>query len=48
MQDGTTETNHGIIDYLVVTSTDFWDWDSLTMYVRDQLGTIHQRSDRPA
>jgi len=25
VQDGVTETNHGIIDYLVVTSTDFWD-----------------------
>lgn len=38
VQDGTTETNHGIIDYLVVTSTDFWD--SLPDDVRDQLGTI--------
>lgn len=25
MQDGITETNHGVIDYLVVTSTEFWD-----------------------
>ena len=25
VQDGVTETNHGIIDYLVVTSTQFWD-----------------------
>ena len=24
VQDGTTETNHGIIDYMVVTSTDWW------------------------
>ena len=24
VQDGVTETNHGIIDYLVVTSTDWW------------------------
>ncbi|CUH83684.1 DctP family TRAP transporter solute-binding subunit [Thalassovita mediterranea] len=38
VQDGVTETNHGIIDYLVVTSTDFWD--SLPDDVRDQLGTI--------
>ncbi|MYM55745.1 DctP family TRAP transporter solute-binding subunit [Thalassovita mangrovi] len=38
VQDGVTETNHGIIDYLVVTSTDFWD--SLPDDVRDQLSTI--------
>jgi len=38
VQDGVTETNHGIIDYLVVTSTDFWD--SLPDDVRDQLATI--------
>ena len=38
VQDGTTETDHGIIDYLVVTSTDFWD--GLPADVRDQLGTI--------
>ncbi|MCH2096417.1 MAG: DctP family TRAP transporter solute-binding subunit, partial [Rhodobacteraceae bacterium] len=38
VQDGTTETNHGIIDYLVVTSVDFWD--SLPDDVRDQLATI--------
>lgn len=38
VQDGITETNHGVIDYLVVTSTDFWD--SLPDDVRDQLGTI--------
>ena len=25
VQDGVTETNHGIIDYLVVTSTEWWD-----------------------
>ncbi len=25
VQDGTTETNHGIIDYLVVVSTKWWD-----------------------
>ena len=38
VQDGVTETNHGIIDYLVVTSTDFWD--NLPDDVRDQLSTI--------
>jgi len=38
VQDGVTETNHGIIDYLVVTSTDFWD--GLPEDVRSQLGTI--------
>ncbi len=38
VQDGITETNHGIIDYLVVTSTDFLD--SLEPDVRDQFLTI--------
>ena len=38
VQDVITETNHGIIDYLVVTSTDFWD--SLEDGTRDQLATI--------
>ncbi len=38
VQDGITETNHGIIDYLVVTSTDFLD--GLDADVRDQLMTI--------
>ena len=38
VQDGTTETNHGIIDYLVVTSTDWWD--GLPDDVRSQLKTI--------
>ncbi len=38
VQDGTTETNHGIIDYMVVTGTDWWD--SLPEDVRTQLGTI--------
>lgn len=38
VQDGTTETNHGIIDYLVVTSTDFWE--GLDEEVRDQFATI--------
>ena len=38
VQDGITETNHGIIDYMVVTSTDFLD--SLEPEVRDQFLTI--------
>ena len=38
VQDGVTETNHGIIDYLVVTSVDFLD--SLEPEVRAQLTTI--------
>jgi C4-dicarboxylate-binding protein DctP len=25
VQEGITETNHGVVDYLVVTSTEFWD-----------------------
>jgi C4-dicarboxylate-binding protein DctP len=38
VQDGITETNHGVLDYLVVTSVDWWD--SLDADVRDQLATI--------
>ncbi|MGB7241625.1 MAG: DctP family TRAP transporter solute-binding subunit [Sulfitobacter sp.] len=38
VQDGVTETNHGIIDYMLVTSTDWWD--GLDAEVRDQLATI--------
>lgn len=38
VQDGTTETNHGVIDYLVVASTDWLD--SLDADVRDQFLTI--------
>jgi C4-dicarboxylate-binding protein DctP len=38
VQDGVTETNHGIIDYLVVTSTEWWE--GLDDAVRDQLATI--------
>ncbi|MAZ03774.1 MAG: C4-dicarboxylate ABC transporter [Sneathiella sp.] len=38
VQDGTTETNHGVIDYLLVTSTEFWD--GLPDDVRTQLDTI--------
>ena len=38
VQDGSTATNHGILDYLVVTSTEFWD--GLDDDVRDQLAQI--------
>jgi len=38
VQDGITETNHGIIDYLVVTSTEWLD--TLDPAVRDQFTTI--------
>ncbi|WP_420325422.1 DctP family TRAP transporter solute-binding subunit [Mameliella sp.] len=38
VQDGITETNHGVIDYLVVTNVDWWE--GLDADVRDQLGTI--------
>jgi C4-dicarboxylate-binding protein DctP len=38
VQDGITETNHGILDYLVVTSTEWLD--SLEPEVRDQFLTI--------
>ena len=38
VQDGVTETNHGIVDYLVVTSVDWWE--GLDAPVRDQLATI--------
>jgi C4-dicarboxylate-binding protein DctP len=38
VQDGVTETNHGIIDYLVVTSVDFMD--SLPEDAREQFTTI--------
>ncbi len=40
VQDGITETNHGVIDYLLVTSTEFWD--GLDPAIRDQLNTIIQ------
>jgi C4-dicarboxylate-binding protein DctP len=40
VQDGITETNHGILDYLVVTSTKWWD--GLPDDVRSQLSTILQ------
>ena len=38
VQDGSTATNHGIIDYLLVTSTEWLD--SLDADVRDQFETI--------
>jgi C4-dicarboxylate-binding protein DctP len=38
VQDGVTESNHGIIDYMVVSSVDFLD--SLDADVRDQLMTL--------
>ncbi|MDW6092609.1 TRAP transporter substrate-binding protein [Vibrio rhizosphaerae] len=38
VQDGITETNHGILDYLVVTSTKFWD--GLPDDVRNQFAQI--------
>ena len=38
VQDGVTETNHGIIDYLVVTSAKWWK--DLPDDVRTQFGTI--------
>jgi len=38
VQDGTTETNHGILDYLLVTSSKWWD--GLPDDVRSQLATI--------
>jgi C4-dicarboxylate-binding protein DctP len=38
VQDGVTETNHGILDYLLVTSDDWWK--GLPADVREQLGTI--------
>ena len=38
VQDGITETNHGIIDYLVVTSTEWWD--ELPDDVRSQFSQI--------
>ncbi|ETA52167.1 DctP family TRAP transporter solute-binding subunit [Ponticoccus alexandrii] len=38
VQDGTTETNHGVLDYLVVTNVDWWE--GLDPAVREQLATI--------
>ena len=38
VQDGITETNHGVLDYLVVTNIDWWE--GLDEDVREQLSTI--------
>jgi C4-dicarboxylate-binding protein DctP len=38
VQDGATETNHGIIDYLVVAGSEWWD--GLKPEIRDQLAKI--------
>lgn len=38
VQDGITETNHGLLDYMVVTSVDWWD--SLDPAMRDQIKSI--------
>ncbi len=38
VQDGITETNHGVLDYLVVAGAEWWD--GLDAPVRDQLSTI--------
>ena len=38
VQDGTTETDHGVIDYLVVTSADFWN--GLPDDIRTELSAI--------
>ena len=38
VQDGTTETNHGILDYLVVTSSEFWE--GMDADTRDQFAQI--------
>lgn len=38
VQDGTTETNHGALDYMVVVSTEWWE--GLDDDIRTQLATI--------
>jgi C4-dicarboxylate-binding protein DctP len=38
VQDGITETNHGVLDYLVVVSTDWWD--SLDPAISTELASI--------
>ena len=38
VQDGVTESNHGIIDYLVVTSVEWWD--ELDAEIKDQFTSI--------
>lgn len=42
VQDGVTETNHGILDYLVVASTEWWD--GLPADIRAQLSQILQEA----
>lgn len=48
VQDGVTETNHGVIDYLLVTSTEWWD--GLAADVREQfigiLGEVTENRNR--
>ena len=41
VQDGVTESNHGILDYLVVTSVEFWD--GLPGDIRSELSSILAR-----
>ncbi|MEZ5825973.1 MAG: hypothetical protein R3C97_14915 [Geminicoccaceae bacterium] len=51
MQDGITETNHGIIDYLLVTSTDFWDvWPTMcvTSFRPSSAGDWNSGTPRPS
>jgi len=38
VQDGSTETNHGVLDYMVVAGVEWWD--GLDDSLRDQLATI--------
>lgn len=38
VQDGTTETNHGLVDYLVLTNVDWWN--ALDSDIRDELSKI--------
>jgi len=38
VQEGSTETNHGVLDYMVVAGVEWWD--GLDEGVRDQLATI--------
>ncbi|MGC8202812.1 DctP family TRAP transporter solute-binding subunit [Aliiroseovarius sp. PTFE2010] len=40
VQDGVSETNHGLLDYMVVTSVDWWE--GLDEDVRNQLASIMQ------
>ena len=40
VQDGVTETNHGILDYIVVTSVEFWE--GLPEGIRTQLQQVFE------